>query len=249
MTRSRPPTRSRCSCRTCGASSRRRVSRACCTRSGEPATSFAHRPARAPRRAAARISASFDRLPIRTRLAGVSALLTFVILCVFAVAIGSLTVHRVRSDFDRQVSDTAEQLRSQLSIKIVRSDSREAFAPIRRWPSTQRRPTTRSCASSRCSAAQWWRRNHRTPRRSARRSCVRRRSTATAYTACPESSRMNSASRSAKSSSSTAGASPTPKRQSRASSCSCCSACSPGRASRCSPAWRSRAGRWRRSPS
>ena len=38
------------------------------------------------------------------RLAGVSALLTFVILCAFAVAIGSLTVHRIRSDFNREVS-------------------------------------------------------------------------------------------------------------------------------------------------
>jgi signal transduction histidine kinase len=52
------------------------------------------------------------------RLAGVSALLTFVILCVFAIAIGSLTVHRVRSDFNRQVADTANQLPSVLSIKV-----------------------------------------------------------------------------------------------------------------------------------
>jgi two-component system OmpR family sensor kinase len=50
------------------------------------------------------------------RLAGVSALLTFVILCAFAVAIGSLTVHRIRADFNRQVLDTAEQLPSQLHI-------------------------------------------------------------------------------------------------------------------------------------
>jgi signal transduction histidine kinase len=70
------------------------------------------------RRASARASASFDRLPIRVRLAGVSALLTFVILCAFAVAIGSLTVHRIRSDFDRQVADTAKQLPSQLLITI-----------------------------------------------------------------------------------------------------------------------------------
>ncbi len=68
------------------------------------------------RRASARISARFDRLPIRVRLAGVSALLTFVILCVFAIAIGSLTVHRVRDDFDNQVTATANQLRSQLRI-------------------------------------------------------------------------------------------------------------------------------------
>ena len=66
----------------------------------------------------ARFSAGFDRLPIRMRLAGVSALLTFVILCAFAVGIGSLTVHRIRADFNRQVTDTAQQLPSQLSIKV-----------------------------------------------------------------------------------------------------------------------------------
>jgi signal transduction histidine kinase len=52
------------------------------------------------------------------RLAGVSALLTFVILCAFAVAIGSLTVHRVRADFNRQVSERANQLHSQLKISV-----------------------------------------------------------------------------------------------------------------------------------
>jgi two-component system, OmpR family, sensor kinase len=65
------------------------------------------------------MSASFDRLPIRVRLAGVSALLTFVILCGFAVAIGSLTVHRIRSDFNRQVLETAERLDTELGIERV----------------------------------------------------------------------------------------------------------------------------------
>ena len=64
------------------------------------------------------LTATFDRLPIRVRLAGVSALLTFVILCGFAVAVGSLTVRRIRSDFNREVADTAQQLPSQLSIKV-----------------------------------------------------------------------------------------------------------------------------------
>jgi two-component system, OmpR family, sensor kinase len=41
-----------------------------------------------------------------------------VILCAFAVAIGSLTVHRIRSDFNRQVSDTARELPTQLRIRI-----------------------------------------------------------------------------------------------------------------------------------
>jgi two-component system OmpR family sensor kinase len=72
----------------------------------------------APRRAIERLTATFDRLPIRVRLAGVSALLTFVILCGFAVAVGSLTVRRIRSDFNREVADTAQQLPSQLSIKV-----------------------------------------------------------------------------------------------------------------------------------
>lgn len=53
------------------------------------------------------------------RLAGVSALLTFVILCAFAIAIGSLTLHRIRADFNRQVQDTAIQLPSELTINAV----------------------------------------------------------------------------------------------------------------------------------
>ena len=76
------------------------------------------RPLAALRSASVRISASFDRLPIRVRLAGVSALLTFVILCAFAVAIGSLTVHRVRNDFNREVTDTAKQLPGELKITV-----------------------------------------------------------------------------------------------------------------------------------
>ena len=76
-----------------------------------------HRPLDAIARAARRISASFDRLPIRVRLAGVSALLTFVILCAFALAIGWITVHRVRADFNRQVIDAANRLPSRLDIK------------------------------------------------------------------------------------------------------------------------------------
>jgi signal transduction histidine kinase len=70
-----------------------------------------------PGRALGRLSAGFDWLPIRVRLAAVSALLTFVILCVFAVAAGSLTVHRIRSDFNRDVEVTAIQLPSALNIQ------------------------------------------------------------------------------------------------------------------------------------
>jgi len=61
------------------------------------------------------------------RLAGVSALLTFVILCAFAVAIGSFTVHRIRSDFNRQVTETANELPTQLNIKVSPGNVRHAI--------------------------------------------------------------------------------------------------------------------------
>jgi two-component system, OmpR family, sensor kinase len=75
-------------------------------------------PLQAVRRLGERLSGAFDRLPIRMRLAGVSALMTFVILCTFAVVVGGLTVRRIRSDFNRQVEQTARQLSSQLNIYI-----------------------------------------------------------------------------------------------------------------------------------
>jgi two-component system, OmpR family, sensor kinase len=65
-----------------------------------------------------RLSGTFDRLPIRARLAGVSALLTFVILCGFAFVVGSLTVHRIRSDFNREVAASASDLAGLLRIEV-----------------------------------------------------------------------------------------------------------------------------------
>jgi two-component system, OmpR family, sensor kinase len=80
--------------------------------------------------ATGRLSAPLDRLPIRVRLAGVSALLTFVILCCFAVAIGSLTVHRIRDDFDHQVTSTAKQLPSELRITLLPSLRINVLPPL-----------------------------------------------------------------------------------------------------------------------
>jgi two-component system, OmpR family, sensor kinase len=51
---------------------------------------------------------------IRWRLAGTSALLTFVILCAFAVAVGTLTERKIRSDFNHQISAFASTLQNQL---------------------------------------------------------------------------------------------------------------------------------------
>jgi two-component system OmpR family sensor kinase len=66
-----------------------------------------------------RVSGAFDGLPIRTRLALVSALLTFVILCGFALVVGSLTVHRIRSDFNHEVTASATDLAELLHIEVT----------------------------------------------------------------------------------------------------------------------------------
>jgi signal transduction histidine kinase len=51
-----------------------------------------------------------------------------VILCAFATTIGSLTVHRIRTDFNREVYEKAEQLRSQLNIVVQIGPTRETLA-------------------------------------------------------------------------------------------------------------------------
>ena len=68
-------------------------------------------------RSAARATFSAPkRVPIRWRLAGGSALLTLVILCGFAGAVGTLTTGRIHSDFDTQVRSAADRLRDRLVV-------------------------------------------------------------------------------------------------------------------------------------
>jgi signal transduction histidine kinase len=68
-------------------------------------------------RSAARATFSAYRtLPIRWRLAGGSAALTFVILAAFAALVGVLTAHQVRGQFNDQVRGTAFQLARQLRL-------------------------------------------------------------------------------------------------------------------------------------
>ena len=68
-------------------------------------------------RSAARATFSAPkRVPIRWRLAGGSALLTLVILCGFAGAVGTLTAQRIHSDFDNQVRSAADRLRDRLIV-------------------------------------------------------------------------------------------------------------------------------------
>jgi two-component system OmpR family sensor kinase len=58
-------------------------------------------------------------MPIRWRLAGGSALLTLVILCGFAGAVGGLTSKRIYQDFDEQVQSAANVLGARLHYDTV----------------------------------------------------------------------------------------------------------------------------------
>ncbi len=58
------------------------------------------------------------RLPIRWRLAGGSAVLTLVILLIFAIAVGALTTRRIRDDFEVRVAQGAEQLRTRVQNSV-----------------------------------------------------------------------------------------------------------------------------------
>ena len=61
----------------------------------------------------------FNRLPIRVRLAAVSTALTFVILCSFAAIVGDLTVNRIRSDFRRDVEQSATGFADGLTAEVT----------------------------------------------------------------------------------------------------------------------------------
>jgi len=56
------------------------------------------------------------RWPVRWRLAAVSAVLTFVILVVFALVVGRLTQNRIQSNFNGELQDTATQLAAEVTI-------------------------------------------------------------------------------------------------------------------------------------
>src|SRR4051812_9091792 len=101
MTRSRSPTRSRCSSPTCEGSSKPVASLDSSIRSAARATSSAYR-----------------RLPIRWRLAGGSAALTLVILCGFAAIVGVLTTRQIHEDFRDDVARSADRLAQQAHLRL-----------------------------------------------------------------------------------------------------------------------------------
>ena len=72
--------------------------------------------------AARATSSAYRRLPIRWRLAGGSALLTLVILLGFAAIVGVLTTRQIESDFNRDVSDAANDLQRSVRPRQVFDD-------------------------------------------------------------------------------------------------------------------------------
>ncbi|HEY3829013.1 MAG TPA: HAMP domain-containing sensor histidine kinase [Solirubrobacteraceae bacterium] len=92
---------------------------------------------RARRAVGGRLSAIFDRLPIRTRLAVVSALLTFVILCGFALVVGSLTVLRIHSDFNREVAVSASEFAGLMRIEVTASDTLDIEPNVDRYAASE----------------------------------------------------------------------------------------------------------------
>jgi two-component system, OmpR family, sensor kinase len=70
------------------------------------------------RSAAQGTSSAYRRLPIRWRLAGGSALLTLVILLGFAMIVGILTTRGIQSEFDRDMTDAADELQRTVSPRI-----------------------------------------------------------------------------------------------------------------------------------
>jgi two-component system OmpR family sensor kinase len=69
---------------------------------------------------------AYRSVPIRWRLAGGSAALTFVILASFAVIVGVLTNRQVRTQFDNQLIGTSEHLSTQLSRQLVINSRKHA---------------------------------------------------------------------------------------------------------------------------
>ncbi|HEX3873136.1 MAG TPA: HAMP domain-containing sensor histidine kinase [Solirubrobacteraceae bacterium] len=76
------------------------------------------------------LATPINRLPIRVRLAGTSAALTLVILCIFAAAVGTLTTRRIRADFTSSLSTGAASLRNYpLKINIPANGGPPTITP------------------------------------------------------------------------------------------------------------------------
>jgi len=72
----------------------------------------------AARATSSALSSAYRRLPTRWRLAGGSALLTFAILCGFAIVVGLLTARQIRIQFDDSVRRAADTLQQRANVSF-----------------------------------------------------------------------------------------------------------------------------------
>ena len=82
----------------------------------------------ATRRAGAWLKQARVRLPVRIKLAIVSAALTFLILCLFALVVGAFAAGRLRAGFDDELRATAADLQEQLRVERALDGSLEVRA-------------------------------------------------------------------------------------------------------------------------
>ena len=68
------------------------------------------------------------RLPVKVKLAVVTAALTFGILCLFAVVIGAVAEQRIRAGFDDDLRATAAGLINRLGVRITAADQEALVA-------------------------------------------------------------------------------------------------------------------------
>ena len=84
---------------------------------------------------------AYRSVPIRWRLAGGSAALTFVILASFAGIVGTLTNRQVETQFNSQLQSTVDQLAQQLNNRLkfrdTRLNCRQASVPLRDYATAE----------------------------------------------------------------------------------------------------------------
>ena len=59
------------------------------------------------------------RLPVKLKVAVLSAALTFVILCVFAVVVGTVAEQRIVAGFDDDLRATVGELQDKITLELI----------------------------------------------------------------------------------------------------------------------------------
>jgi signal transduction histidine kinase len=77
-------------------------------------------------------------MTIRWRLAVLSAVLTFLVLCAFALVIGQITASRIRGDFRKEMNTAVENLGDRLTIRFINGEPRIAPSLVSAYAASNR---------------------------------------------------------------------------------------------------------------